>query len=246
MKKYKTLIFDLDDTLTNNTESIRYAFEQVINRMEGKYSDELFLRWSKFDADYWHSWEKGTMILPETIKTLEDRIRYLRGNRFVRFFKEEGIEIEFEFAVELNEIYCEMMGVNIIEIKNAKKLLQELCTEYEIIVATNGPKVAAYNKVERAGLMPYVSFVLCSEEVGFSKPMPEFYDLLFARAENKDKETMLMIGDTLTTDVLGGMKNGIDTCWLNWERIPVPEGYHPTMVIHELLELKEKLKACCQ
>lgn len=241
MKKYKTLIFDLDDTLTNNMESIHYAFNKVVEKLQQEVSDERFFRWAEFDANYWHAWEKGEMKLPESIKTLEDRIRYLRSTRFIWFFEKEGIEVSFECAVELNEIYCEMMGVNIVEMENAGKLLKELHEEYEIIVATNGPKVAAFNKVERAHLMPYVSFVLCSEEVGYSKPMPQFYEILFERAENKDKSTMLMIGDTLTTDILGGMRNGLDTCWLNWKKLPVPKEYHPTFVIHELLELKEKL-----
>ncbi len=241
MNKYKTLIFDLDDTLTNNMESIRYAFEKVLEKLHCKFSDEQFFRWAKFDADYWHAWESGRMKLPESVKTREDRIRYLRSNRFIQFFEIEGIALSSENAVELNEIYCEMMGVNIVEMENAGKLLKELYKEYEIVIATNGPKIAAINKVERAHLMPYVSFVLCSEEVGFSKPMPEFYNRLFEQMENKDKSTMLMIGDTLATDVLGGMKNGLDTCWLNWNKLPIPDEYHPTYVIHKLMELKDIL-----
>lgn len=241
MNKYKTLIFDLDDTLTNNKVSIQYAFRKVIEKLNLKYEDELFLRWAKFDGEYWHKWENGQMTLPDSIKTLEERIRYLRATRFILFFKEEKVELTFDSAVKLNELYCEMMGVNIVEMDHAKSLLEELHKEYEIVVATNGPKVAAYNKVERAHLMPYVSLILCSEEVGFSKPMTEFYDCLFKRLKNQDKKTMLMIGDTLATDILGGERNGLDTCWLNWDGIPVPEEYHPTLVIHELLELKKKL-----
>ena len=52
---------------------------------------------------------------------------------------------------------------------------------------------------------------------------------------------MLLIGDSLTTDILGGMKNGIDTCWFNPNDVPLPEEYKPTMTLNKLLELKRKL-----
>ena len=74
MSKYKTLIFDLDDTLIDNNESIKYAFTIIINTLKLEYSDELFLKWKKFDTAYWHTWESGNMVIPNCIKTLEDKI----------------------------------------------------------------------------------------------------------------------------------------------------------------------------
>ena len=57
MNKYKTLIFDLDDTLIDNNQSIKYAFNVIINELKLKYSDDLFSEWTKFDTAYWHAWE---------------------------------------------------------------------------------------------------------------------------------------------------------------------------------------------
>lgn len=201
--------------------------------------DELFSKWKKFDTAYWHTWESGKMIIPDSIKTLEDKITYLRANRFILFFKE--LELNFNSAVALNELYCSMLGVNIVEIENADKLLQELYHHHEILIATNGPKEAAINKLEKAKLMSYISSMVCSEDVGFSKPMPEFFDCLYNKIQNKDKSRMLLIGDSLTTDVLGGMNNGIDTCWFNPNNSSLPDEYCPTMTINKLLQLKKKL-----
>lgn len=134
-----------------------------------------------------------------------------------------------------------MLGVNIVEIEGAAKLLEELNPNYEILIATNGPKKAAINKLEKAKLKEYISSIVCSEEVGFSKPMKEFFDFLYDKTQNKDKKKMLLIGDSLTTDILGGMNNGIDTCWLNPNNIPTPKEYCPTMTINKLLELKKKI-----
>lgn len=176
---------------------------------------------------------------PDSIKTLEDKITYLRANRFILFFKEIGLD--FSSAISLNELYCSMLGVNIKEIKNASKLLQELYNNHEIVIATNGPKEAANNKLEKAKLKSFISGLVCSEEVGFSKPMPEFFDFLYNTAKNKDKSKMLLIGDSLTTDILGGMNNGIDTCWFNPNNVPLPEEYYPTITINKLLQLKKKI-----
>ncbi|MGM9834854.1 MAG: HAD-IA family hydrolase [Bacilli bacterium] len=239
MSKYETLIFDLDDTLIDNNLSIKYAFTTIINQLEIEYSDDLFFKWKKFDTAYWHTWESGNMIIPDSIKTLEDKITYLRANRFVIFFKE--LKIDFETAVAINELYCSMLGVNIVEIENACKLLQELNSDYEIIIATNGPKDAAINKLEKANLKSYISSIICSEEIGFSKPMPEFFNFLYDKIQNKDKNKMLLIGDSLTTDILGGMNNGIDTCWFNPNNNSLPEEYCPTMTINRLLQLKKKI-----
>ncbi len=239
MNKYKTLIFDLDDTLIDNNESIKYAFTIIINELGLEYNNELFLKWQKFDTAYWHTWESGNMIIPDYIKTLKDKITYLRANRFILFFKE--LELDFNFAVSLNELYCNMLGVNIKEIENASKLLQDLYNHYEIIIATNGPKKVAINKLEKAKLKSYISGLICPEEVGFSKPMPEFFDALYNNNQNKDKNKMLLIGDNLTTDILGGMNSGINTCWFNPNNNSLPEEYYPTMIINNLLELKRKL-----
>lgn len=239
MSKYETLIFDLDDTLIDNNLSIKYAFTTIINQLEIEYSDDLFFKWKKFDTAYWHTWESGNMIIPDSIKTLEDKITYLRANRFVIFFKE--LKIDFETAVAINELYCSMLGVNIVEIENACKLLQELNSDYEIIIATNGPKDAAINKLEKAKLKSYISSIICSEEIGFSKPMPEFFNFLYDKTQNKDKNKMLLIGDSLTTDILGGMNNRIDTCWFNPNNNSLPEEYCPTMTINRLLQLKKKI-----
>lgn len=239
MSKYETLIFDLDDTLIDNTQSIKYAFTIMTNELGLEYTDELFLNWEKFDTVYWHAWESGKMIIPDSIKTLEEKITFLRANRFIIFFKDLGLN--FNSAVALNELYCNMLGVNIVEIENAGNLLQELYHHHEILIATNGPKDAAINKLEKAKLKSYISSIVCSEEVGFSKPMPEFFEFLYNKTQNKDKSKMMLIGDSLTTDILGGMNNGIDTCWFNPNNNSLPEEYCPTMTINKLLQLKKKL-----
>lgn len=238
MQKYESLIFDLDDTLIDNNQSIKYAFEVIVNQLGLICNDELFEKWKRFDTTYWHNWESGKMIIPD-FKNLEEKITYLRANRFMIFFK--FLDITYDESIKINNLYCKMLGVNIVEIEGAKKLLQDLYSNYEIFVATNGPKDAAISKLKKAKLELYVSSIVCSEEVGFSKPMLEFFNYLFGKMPNKDKSKMLLIGDSLTTDILGGMNSGIDTCWFNPNNSLLPDQYYPTISINKLLQLKKEL-----
>lgn len=237
MEKYKTYIFDLDDTLIDNKESIKYAFKVILNKLGIPYTNELSVSWKNFEHSYWSTWESGKMPIPNSIKTLEDKITYLRANRFILFFN--YLNLDFASAVAINNLYCSMLGVNIVEIENAGILLDHLYPNHEIVIATNGPKDAAINKLEKANLKKYISSIVCSEDMGYSKPMPEFFNYLNNTIDNKDKSRMLLVGDSLTTDILGGINNGIDTCWFNPNSNPLPEEYHPTMVIKKLLELKK-------
>ncbi len=239
MTKYKTLIFDLDDTLIDNNESIKYAFSIILKYLNIPFNNQLFEAWKKFDNSYWHIWESGKMFIPDYIKTLKDKIIYLRANRFILFFNQ--IQLEFDKAIFINELYTKMLSVNIIEIKNAHLVIQELYNNYNILIATNGPQKAALEKTKKINIDSYISYVISSEEVGFSKPMPEFFDFLFTKFQNIDKKKSLLIGDYLTTDILGGMNNNLDTCWFNPNKLNLPNEYNPTMTINNLLELKRKL-----
>ena len=132
-----------------------------------------------------------------------------------------------------------MLGKNIVEIENARRILQELFSlQYEIIIATNGPKEVAEIKLEKIRIKEFITSLICSDEIGFNKPSLEFFQFLYERCIHQDKKKMLIIGDSLTTDILGGVNFGIDTCWFNSKNIPNPYDYQPTYEIQKLLELK--------
>lgn len=242
MKKYETLIFDLDNTLIDNNQAMKYALTTLVTRLGLEHKEKEFEEWMAFDTDYWHRWERGQVILPKSVQTLEEKKVYLRTNLFIQFFKTQGVEIDFPTALFACKFYYDMLGVDIVEIENASELLRELSPNYEILIATNGNTQTADKKLEKANLLPYVEDVISSDQIGFSKPMPQFFEALFERAKNKKKETMLLIGDSLSTDILGGNQNGIDTCWFNPNYEQAKEEIQPTMTIHKLLQLKRHLE----
>ena len=89
MNKYNTLLFDLDDTLIDNSISMQYAFQTVLKVLNINYSDELFHKWELFDIVYWDIWQVEKENLSHIMK--DDRNTFLRANRFILFFKNLNI-----------------------------------------------------------------------------------------------------------------------------------------------------------
>lgn len=241
MKKYKTLLFDLDDTLIDNAESIKYSFFCVTKYLNIPYNDNFGEIWYKFDTLYWNSWEDGNLFIPENIKTIEEKVLFLRTNRFIKFFEQYNIKITKDEAININNIYCNNLSENIIEIDNAPEVINYLSKNYELVIATNGAKAAANKKLEKINIDQYISYIVASEEAGYGKPTPEFFDFMLNKINKENKDEMLLIGDSLKTDILGGMKNNIDTCWFNKNNIDLLQEYRPTITINKLLELKKIL-----
>lgn len=238
-KRYDTLIFDLDDTLIDDGESIRYAFDKVLKELNIPYSNKLFQEWRDADKDFWYKWANKKLALPQ-FRSIDEEVTYVRAYRFSLFFN--TLKLSFDDTIDLNNLYCDNLGVNIVEIDGATSLIKDLSSNHEIAIASNGPLRAALNKIDKVNLDPYISSILTSGEIGIGKPNKEFFDCLYTRLENKDKSKMLLIGDSLSADIKGGMDNGIDTCWFNPNNEVLPKEYRPTMEINKLLQLKKKIK----
>ena len=125
MSKYKTIFFDLDDTLIDNNESLKFAFKCLCDSIEVNFCEDLFNDWKIFDTNWWNSLEIGKLIIPNTCITKDEQVTWLRASRFIHFFKD--MDISFDKAVEMNNIYTSNLGGNIVEIAGAKELLASLC-----------------------------------------------------------------------------------------------------------------------
>lgn len=154
---------------------------------------------------------------------------------FLNFFN----GISFEDGVEINQKYINYLNQNVVQIKNAQKILQYLYQkQYEIYIITNGPIMAVNNKLSKINAKEYIKGTFTAEEAGHMKPNYEFFEKFFSFINTYKTEDMLIIGDELEKDVLGGIKNGIDTCWFNINKIVNNTNFKPTYEINNLIELK--------
>lgn len=239
MQKYDAILFDLDDTLIDNDESMKYAIYETCKTLGISCNDDIFMKWKQFDIDYWTEWENGTFTFPHWANLQHQKINFLRSYRFVSFFKD--LAIDYEKAVDINKAYNLLLAKNVKLIDGAYELISDLSNHYELIISTNGDKKAAYNKVKVANIMPYIDNIVASGECGFSKPMPEFFRYVINRMHTKNRNKMLIVGDSLRTDILGGIYSGIDCCWFNQHYKENTLGMEPTYEINTLKELVKKL-----
>lgn len=233
---YKTIIFDLDDTLTDDCENIREAFKVVLKYKKEDYTDEKFKRFYDIDKKTWKDRVEGKLITPfedDIIKKAE----WLRASRFLKYFNNS---ITYDEAVEINNIYMEGMKEKVVSREGVLDIIKYLYDKkYNLVIATNGPKIPLKSKLEKLKIDKYISTIFSAEEVGFMKPYKQFYERLFEKAKITKKEEVLFIGDELKKDIKGGIENNIDTCWCNHNREKNLTEYIPKYEIHKLEELKE-------
>ena len=174
---YNILIFDLDNTLTDDYENIKEAFKFLLKNRNEKYTQEKFEKFHEIDKETWSKRADGKIITPFE-NDLKKKVEWIRASRFIRFYGENNIT--YEDAVKSNDIYMEGMKQKVVPQKNAYEIIKYLYEKkYRIIIATNGPKVVLSSKLEKLGINKFIELTFCSEEIGFMKPHENYYKGLF-------------------------------------------------------------------
>ena len=232
---YKTIIFDLDDTLTDDKANIKEAFKVVMNYMNKQFEEEEFDRFYEIDKATWRDRAAGKLLTPYE-DDIEKKTEWIRASRFLKFFNNE---ISYEEAVKINDIYMDGMKNYVVARDGAKEIISYLFNKgYKIIIATNGPSVPLRTKLEKLDIVKYVNTIFSADEVGFMKPHREYYLGLEEKANiNNDNNDILFIGDDLEKDIKGGIDNNLDTCWCNYNN-EVNDKYNAKFEITSLYQLK--------
>lgn len=223
MKKYKNLLFDVDDTLLDFEAAECYALKSVLEQYNYKMNEEIRQQYRKINIELWEKYE-------EEIITREE---VLHG-RFKKLFslleiKVNGEEIEKQFRENLGE--CSTM------IKDASLVCEKLFKDYNLYIISNGVKRTQYKRLKDAGLDKYMQNIFISEEIGYQKPRIEFVEQVQKIEPNINSSNTLIIGDSLTSDIKLGENTGIDTCWFNPNKKENESIIKPTYEIQELKEI---------
>jgi 2-haloacid dehalogenase len=123
-------------------------------------------------------------------------------------------------------------------VSGAFALITELNSQFDLYIVTNGVSSTQDKRLRASGLYPLFKDIFISEDTGFQKPMKEFFDYVFERIPHFEVNQALIIGDSLSADILGGDMAGMDTCWFNPQMKPNSSTISPTYIIHKLEELK--------
>jgi len=223
LKKYQTLLFDVDDTLLDFGAAERLALRLLFEDQEMPLTSEIKAHYKRINHGLWRSFEEGEMDRDEVVNT-----------RFSILFKEYGQEVDGALLEKKYRSYLEE-GHQLLH--GAIELITDLQHQYDLYIVTNGVSKTQDRRLRDSGLHPLFKDIFVSEDTGFQKPMKEYFDYVFARVPNFTVEKGLIIGDSLSADIKGGQLAGLDTCWFNPGMLPNNTGMMPTYEIQHLDEL---------
>lgn len=237
-KKYKKILFDLDNTLVNDDENRKCAIKKILKERNESVSDEKINQFIEIDNKWWKDRAEGKINVPEEVKNEQEIIEWDRAQRFVKFFN----GIKYEEGIELNKKYFNYLSESIVPISNAYNILEYLYKkQYNLYIVTNGPIKLINNKLNAINSKNFIKGVFSAEEAGNMKPSSEFFEKFLSKINCYEKKDMLIVGDELDKDILGGIQSGIDSCWFNRNRVKNNTLYEPSYEISNLIELKNIL-----
>ena len=228
VKKYNVLIFDADETLFDYLKGEAYALEQTLTEAGIPYRTPYHLDlYSEINGGLWREFECGKI----------DRER-LRTERFKRLFSVIGANNED--IQRVGERYLEHLGRAGYLYPEASRLLDSLRGKYTLSLLTNGFSQVQRSRIDMTDTSKYFATVVISEETGYQKPQREIFEVLLRNIDHNERDDVLMIGDSYSSDIVGGFNAEIDTCWLNRSGSP-PDGRAPTYEIADISSLAELL-----
>ncbi|MCR5388938.1 MAG: YjjG family noncanonical pyrimidine nucleotidase [Lachnospiraceae bacterium] len=226
---YKYLLWDVDGTVLDFQASEAIAIKELFKEYNiGECTDEMLKQYSEINTKYWQALERNEMTKPEILV-----------GRFVEFFESRGIDTSI--AERFNRSYQLALGDHIVFVKGAKEELLREKGSFVLVAVTNGTKVAQEKKLRCSGLDKIFDYIFISEDMGAEKPNAEYFDRVFEALNLRDKSEALIIGDSLTSDMKGGVTAGIDTCWFNLKHSENKSGLKLTYEIDDLAAVKEIL-----
>ena len=223
----KHVFLDLDDTILDFHKAEEVALEKTLRHFSIPPTEENKALYSRINKGCWEALERGEITRAE-----------LRLLRFERFFSEIGAEN----AAAVPDVYEKNLSQGHYFVPGAEEILESLFGKFSLYLATNGIAAVQAGRVASAGIAKYFKERFVSEEIGYNKPSLAYFDACFAKISGFCREEAVIVGDSLTSDIKGGLDAGIKTVWFNPKRLPHPEDVCPTEEIYALDALLEVLK----
>ena len=221
--KYKFLLFDLDGTIFDYDKAEMNALKKTFNDFGFGFEETHLELYRKFNAQVWREFEEGTLQ--------QDELK-------IRRFDELKNSLKLDFNIyDFSDSYLKNLSGRTDLIDGSAEILDILQSNYKIFLITNGLKDVQRPRIAASEVAKYFKDIIISEEVGYAKPDPKIFDIAFKRMNNPGKDEVLLIGDSLSSDITGGSNYGVDTCWFNPKSIEKPHGLNITHEIKNLDEL---------
>ena len=224
MAKYYCILFDADNTLLNFDAAENKALAETLVNYGIEPDAETVQTYRTINEELWRQLEKGQI-----------RREKLFGERFSRFLKAINAAGD---GVEMNRCYLEQLSTHP-DLMSAEVLdvLRELSEVATLAIVSNGAQKVQTRRLAESGVMNFMEDVFISEKMGCEKPNARIFDAALRALGVENREHVLMVGDSLASDIQGGSNAGLDTCWYNPNHAENPGKIVPTYEISSLEEL---------
>ena len=204
----RNIFLDLDDTILDFQAGERVALQRAFTDFGIDPTEDVIKRYMEINIGFWRALERGEV----------DKARVLVG-RFEVLFDEMQVDADPNLVQDVYEGY---LATQHDFLPGGKELLVALkgSGKYRIFMATNGIPAVQNPRIKDSGVGEYFDKIFISEHIGFAKPDKRFFDSCFAEIEDFKHDETIMVGDSLSSDIQGGINAGIKTCHFNPRNYP--------------------------
>ena len=227
---YEILLLDLDDTILDFHKAERIAIAKTIRDFGVEPTEAVLARYHVINKWHWEQLELGKLTRAEVLE-----------NRFGVLFEELGVTAD---KTACARAYEKNLSIGHYFLPGAEEAVAYLSQHYRLFLVSNGTASVQKGRMTSANLYRFFEKVFVSQEIGHNKPAKAYFDACFAQIDGFEKEKAIIVGDSLTSDIKGGINMGIATCWVNPGHLPkredIPADYE-IEGIHQLEKLLETL-----
>ena len=223
------LFLDLDDTILDFHKAERIALSKTIRDFGVEPTEEVLARYHLINKWHWEQLELGKLTRPEVLQ-----------NRFQVLFSEMGLEVDPALCAKT---YEKNLSIGHYFLPGAEDAVDRLSKKYRLFLASNGTASVQKGRMTSANLYRFFETVFVSQEIGHNKPSRAYFDACFAQIPDFDVSKAMIVGDSLTSDIRGGINAGLKTVWVNpnHEDCGDIKPDYQIEALHQLEELLENL-----
>ena len=221
------LFLDLDDTILDFHKAERLAISKTFRQFGLEPTEEVLTRYSAINRAHWERLERKELTREEVLT-----------GRFAVLFREYGMETDPERCARA---YEDNLSVGHYFLPGAEEALERLSRKYKLYLASNGTAKVQAGRLKSANISHFFQKIFVSQEIGANKPDMAYFSACFAQIPDFDPSRAMMVGDSLTSDIQGGINAGMATCWVNPNGKLAPENIRPDYEIQSLSQLEALL-----
>ena len=222
------LFLDLDDTILDFHKAEKLAIRKTIEAFGVQVTDEILSRYHVINKAHWEKLERGELTRDQVLV-----------QRFGVLFTELGVPVDAEACARA---YEKNLSIGHYFLPGAEEAVDRLSKKYRLFLASNGTASVQKGRMTSANLYRFFEKVFVSQEIGHNKPSLDYFNACFAQIPDFDRKKAIMVGDSLTSDIQGGINAGIATCWVTAADTPDHPAIRPDHRIESIKELESLLE----